>query len=165
MFYTRKFPSSISSSNSFIDNHKSIPHIIGLPTKIYPYLNTEKMTLAFQEMYHTLETAHPGSIVLLHASAFNPSGIEPSLDQWKALAKLFRERKLIAIFDCAGQGLVSGDLNKDIQSIRSFLEEETQVIVTQSLGNSLGIYGEMVGALHVVCKSKEVKVKVVDQIK
>jgi len=116
-------------------------------------------------MYNTLKEVNKRSIVILNASAFNPSGVEPSCEQWRELAKLFQERNLIAIFDCAGQGLVSEDINKDISSIRAFLEEETQFIVAHSLANPLGIYGEMVGALHVVCKSKEIKNKVLDQLK
>ncbi len=123
------------------------------------------MTLAFDEMYNSLNSIEIGGIVIFNASAFNPTGLSPSFEQWRQLAKLIKHKRLVSIFDCSGQGLVSGDLENDILSIKAFVEEAVQIIVVQDLGKTLGMYGETVGALHVVCQSKEIKNKVVDQLK
>jgi len=37
-------------------------------------------------MTETLKAARAGSVVLLHACAHNPTGVDPTLDQWKQLA-------------------------------------------------------------------------------
>lgn len=113
-------------------------------------------------MCQTLETANEKSIVLLTPSAYNLSGIEPSLEQWKQLASLFKRKRLFAVFDCVAQGIVS---EKDNKSIHAFLDEGVQVAICQSLATCMGMYGEMIGALHVVCKSKNIKDKVLEQLK
>ena len=44
-----------------------------------------------------------GSVVLLHACAHNPTGVDPSTAQWKELSALFKEKKLFPFFDMAYQ--------------------------------------------------------------
>jgi len=116
-------------------------------------------------MHQTLEAADEGSIVLLNTCSYNISGVEPSEAQWKELALLIQKRKLFAVFDCAAQGIASGEIQIDIRSIKIFLDEGIQVAICQSLATCLGMYGEMIGALHVVCKSKEIKNTVQEQLK
>jgi len=117
-------------------------------------------------MCQTLEAADEKSIVLLTQSAYNIAGIEPSLEQWRQLASLFKRKRLFAVFDCVAQGIVSGgELQKDNKSIHVFLDEGVQAAICQSLATCLGMYGEMIGALHVVCKSKNIKDKVLEQLK
>ena len=64
-------------------------------------------------MLADLKNATPGSIVLLHSCAHNPSGVDPTLDQWKKIAEVCHENKLYPYFDSAYQGFVSGNLDKD----------------------------------------------------
>ncbi len=116
-------------------------------------------------MYKTLEGAKAGSIVLLHVCAHNPTGVDPTADQWRALAKLFKKNKLFPFFDSAYQGFASGDLKKDTQSIHIFLEEGLQMIIAQSFAKNMGLYGERIGALHFVCTSKDVVTKVLSQVR
>jgi len=116
-------------------------------------------------MYKALEAAKPGSIVLLHVCAHNPTGVDPTEEQWRALAKLFKRNKLFPFFDSAYQGFATGDLKRDAQSIHIFLEEGLQMLIAQSLAKNMGLYGERVGALHIVCKSKTVAEKVLSQIR
>ena len=136
-----------------------------MKTKTYSFFDAKKKSVDFQEICKSLKAASTGSIVVLPSSAYNPAGVEPSGDQWRAIAKMFKEKGLFVLFDSVGQGLVSGDIKKDNLSIQTFLEEEVQVVVCQSLSSSLGIYGEKVGFLHVVCGSKEVAGKVLEQLK
>lgn len=62
-------------------------------------------------MIDDLRNATAGSVVLLHTCAHNPTGVDPTLDQWKIIAEVCRERQLYPFFDTAYQGFVSGNLD------------------------------------------------------
>ena len=49
--------------------------------------------------------------------AHNPSGVDPTQEQWKKIADLCESKKAIPIFDTAYQGYASGDLDKDAFSV------------------------------------------------
>ena len=72
-------------------------------------------------MTESLETCPPGSIILLHACAHNPTGCDPTEDQWKKIAQICLRRNLLPFFDSAYQGFASGDFEKDAFSIRYFI--------------------------------------------
>lgn len=40
---------------------------------------------------------------LLHACAHNPTGVDPTQDQWAELSKLMKSKSHTAFFDCAYQ--------------------------------------------------------------
>lgn len=50
-----------------------------------------------------VKAAEDESIFLLHACAHNPTGVDPSQEQWKELSQLMKAKKHIAFFDCAYQ--------------------------------------------------------------
>jgi aspartate aminotransferase len=72
-------------------------------------------------MIADLRSAAPGATVLLHSCAHNPTGVDPTLDQWKQIAAVVKERALYCFFDSAYQGFVSGDLDKDGEGLRYFI--------------------------------------------
>ena len=74
-------------------------------------------------MIEDLANATPGSIVLLHSCAHNPTGVDPTLEQWKIIAEVCKANKLYPYFDSAYQGFVSGSLDKDGLGLRSFLDQ------------------------------------------
>lgn len=57
-------------------------------------------------MCRVLSKAPPGSSVLLHACAHNPTGVDPTPDQWHELSKLFSAHRLFPMFDMAYQARV-----------------------------------------------------------
>jgi aspartate aminotransferase len=101
-----------------------------------------------------LNKSAEGNIVLMHACAHNPTGVDPTFEEWKKIAEVIRARKLIPYFDSAYQGFASGDLIKDILPVRYFAEQGFTMLVSQSFAKNMGLYGERVGALHVVTKDK-----------
>ena len=105
------------------------------------------------------------SVILLHACAHNPTGVDPSPDQWKKIAEVFKKKNHYPFFDNAYQGFASGDLNKDAFSIRYFVEQGFQMIVTQSYSKTMGLYGERAGALHVLCESDKTAENVMSQLR
>jgi hypothetical protein len=71
-------------------------------------------------MVSDLKAADEGSVVLLHACAHNPTGVDPTKDQWKVISEVISERKLLPFFDSAYQGFASGSLEDDAYAIRLF---------------------------------------------
>ena len=103
-------------------------------------------------------------MVLLHACAHNPTGVDPSEDEWVEISKLFKEEKnLFPFLDSAYQGFAGGDCDKDAFALRMFKEEEmgTPWRWHQSFAKNMGLYGHRVGTLSMVCASKEEEAKVV----
>ena len=92
------------------------------------------------------------SIILLHACAHNPTGVDPTQEQWKELSDIIKERKLYVYFDMAYQGFASGDVDYDAFAIRHFLAEGHNICLSQSYAKNMGLYGERAGAFTVVCQ-------------
>ncbi|KAK9448064.1 pyridoxal phosphate-dependent transferase [Limtongia smithiae] len=155
---------SVYISSPTWPNHKQIFANVGIPVKEYPYWDAATLGLDLTGFLATLEAADPGSIILLHACAHNPTGVDPTPDQWKTIAEVMIRRNLFAFFDCAYQGFASGDLDKDAWAVRYFLSLGVELLVCQSFAKNFGLYGERAGALHVVSSSADVSVAVKSQL-
>lgn len=105
-------------------------------------------------MVKFLENGVAGSVVLLHACAHNPTGVDPTEAEWKRIAAAMKKNSLIPFFDSAYQGFASGNLQKDAWPIRHFIDEGFQVLISQSFAKNIGLYGERAGALHVITHDK-----------
>lgn len=116
-------------------------------------------------MVADIKAAPKGSMFLLHACAHNPTGVDPTPDQWKAIEAAVREGEHYAFFDMAYQGFASGDTNKDAFALRYFVEKGHTPCLAQSFAKNMGLYGERAGAFSVVTESAEEKKRVDSQIK
>jgi aspartate aminotransferase len=76
-----------------------------------------------------------------------------------------KKNELIPFFDTAYQGFASGCLERDAFAIRHFVEKGFQMFVSQSYAKNMGLYGERVGALHVVCLNAKTAGIVLSQLK
>ncbi len=101
-------------------------------------------------MLSTISSAPEGSIILLHACAHNPTGVDPTRDQWKKIAEAVRSKSHFPFFDCAYQGFASGDLENDAWAIRYFVEQGFELCIAQSFAKNFGLYGERAGCFHFV---------------
>ncbi|CAP34176.1 Protein CBR-GOT-1.3 [Caenorhabditis briggsae] len=120
--------------------------------RTYHYCDVERKALDIENMLQDLQEASEKSVFLLHASAHAPSGINPSMEQWKVIAKVVNQRKLFPFFYLDQQGLASGDLEKDSWPIRYFVDQGLELFVAQSFSKIFGLYSETVGNLIVVVK-------------
>ena len=94
-----------------------------------------------------LSAAPEGSVFVLHTVAHNPTGVDPTPEQWKKIADVCEERKAVIVFDTAYQGYASGDLAKDAWALRYFANERgMELMVTQSYSKNFGLYGERIGS-------------------
>jgi aspartate aminotransferase len=112
-----------------------------------------------------IEAAPDGSVILLHGCAHNPTGIDPTKEQWSEIATLIEKKGHMAFFDVAYQGFASGSLDEDAYAPRYFASRGLEFMVAQSYSKNLGLYAERVGALNVVTKDSETAGRVLSQLK
>ncbi len=146
-------------------NHRNIAALAGVSWESYRYFDPETVGLDFQGMIEDIKNAPEGSVIMLHGCAHNPTGIDPTKDQWAAVADALQAKGHVAFFDVAYQGFATGDLDEDAYAPRLFVDRGIPTIVAQSYSKNLGLYGERVGALSVVCASKEEAGRVLSQLK
>src|SRR5690606_40940971 len=80
----------------------------GLTVEPYPYLGGSGQQLDLEGMLGALASAAPGDVVCLHACCHNPSGIDPSAEQWQQIVELLKQRQLLPLIDFAYQGFGQG---------------------------------------------------------
>ncbi|CAG9954425.1 unnamed protein product [Clonostachys rosea f. rosea IK726] len=134
-------------------NHHVIWESTGITPRTYPYYNNEDCTLNFTAMIDVLEKeSQPGDAILLHACAHNPTGLDPTQEQWVAIAELCSRKQLFPVLDNAYQGFASGDPVQDSWAIRHFYNHQPpmEMCVAQSFSKSFGLYGQRAGAFHLI---------------
>ena len=136
-------------------NHTAIFKNSNMEVATYPYYFPETRGFDFEGMMRAIPEMEPGSVILLHACAHNPTGVDPTEEQWVKIVAAIKERGLLPLIDNAYQGYASGDLEKDNFATRLFDESGMEFVLTQSFAKNFGLYGERVGMLHFVCTSKE----------
>jgi len=156
---------TIYYSNPTWGNHLAIFTAAGLPSAKYRYWDAAGRCLNLSGMLADLRAAPSGSVVLLHACAHNPTGVDPTRDQWKQIAAVCKEKNHLPFFDCAYQGFASGSLENDAWALRYFVSEGFELLCAQSFAKNLGLYNERVGTLSVVCSSSQQAVAVLSQVK
>lgn len=134
--------------------HAPIFTAAGLEPVEYRYYKAGSAGLDWPAMLASLEAVEPGDAVLLHGCCHNPTGADPSLEQWKALAELLAQRRAIAFFDIAYAGLGRG-WNEDLEGFRVVIEALDEAIVAVSGSKSFGLYRERVGALFFAGRNPE----------
>jgi len=155
-FINKFFPGrTIFLSDPTWGNHRSVFSESGIKVATYRYFNPNTLGLDYQGMIEDLKNAPPGSFIVLHACAHNPTGVDPTPEQWKGIAEVIRAHKLFPFFDCAYQGFASGSLEKDRGAIELFAAMGFEMFVAQSYAKNFGMYGERVGCFHVLCEKAE----------
>jgi aspartate aminotransferase len=162
----RYFPSSkVLISSPTWGNHKNIFNDSRVPWSEYRYYDPKTVGLDFDGMISDIKEAPEGSFVLLHGCAHNPTGIDPSPEQWEKIADVIQEKSHIPFFDVAYQGFASGSLDTDASSVRLFAARGMELLVAQSYSKNLGLYAERIGAINAVCSSSDVAQRVKSQLK
>jgi len=169
-FIKHYFPNaSIWLSDPSWENHAAIFSGSGLKLNYYPYYSANSAdNLCFAETLHTISTIPQGDVILLHASCHNPTGTDWSRTQWEELIALINQRGLIVFFDMAYQGFGEG-IEDDAWSVRALSQASrnygTAVFLAHSFSKNFSLYGERVGALHVVCPNETTANNVLGQLK
>jgi len=145
-------------------NHFSILAHSNLKVAKYRYWNPDTCGLHIHGLLDDLKNAQERDVVLLHACAHNPTGVDPNLEQWEEIANVCAEKKLLPFFDIAYQGFASGDLDKDAAAVRLFVNKGFELLCAQSFAKNFGLYSERIGCASIICDSPNVKKAVQTQL-
>lgn len=142
-------------------NHKAIFKSVGLDVDDYRYHDAATKKYDLEGMMEDLAAVPAGSVVVLHACCHNPTGVDPSPDDWKKIGELLNRRGLIPFLDMAYQGFGEG-LEPDATAVRLIATSCVPTFVAASFSKSFSLYGERVGALFVLTESLE-QAKLLDE--
>ncbi|KAH0448253.1 hypothetical protein IEQ34_022053 [Dendrobium chrysotoxum] len=145
-------------------NHHNIWRDAHVPQRTFHYYHPETRGLDFAAMMDDIKNAPNGSFFLLHACAHNPTGVDPSEDQWREISHQFKVKNHFPFFDMAYQGFASGDPERDAKAIRIFLEDGHMIGCAQSFAKNMGLYGQRVGCLSILCENEIQAVAVKSQL-
>jgi aspartate/tyrosine/aromatic aminotransferase len=135
-------------------NHPNIFKTAGLAVETYPYFDAAANTLAFDAMLAALQQIPEGDVVLLHGSCHNPTGVDPTPEQWTKIAEVLKARKLVPLVDFAYQGLGTG-IREDAHGVLTLCAAGLEMLIASSFSKNFGLYNERVGALTLVSASPE----------
>lgn len=135
-------------------NHKGIFGAAGFELVDYPYYNQDTKSIDFDQMLNCLKKIPAGDVVLFHACCHNPSGVDPTSEQWQAIVKAAADQGWIPFLDFAYQGFSSG-VEADRYPVELMAEARTDFLVASSFSKNFGLYNERTGALTVTCPSAE----------
>eukprot|EP01126_Amoeba_proteus_P008441 TRINITY_DN1311_c0_g1_i16.p2 TRINITY_DN1311_c0_g1~~TRINITY_DN1311_c0_g1_i16.p2 ORF type:complete len:124 (+),score=20.83 TRINITY_DN1311_c0_g1_i16:727-1098(+) len=119
----------------------SICQDAGLKYENYAYYDESTRGLDFDKLIGSLLEIPDGSVILLHAVAHNPTGVDPSPEQWRGIADVIAQKSHVTFFDLAYQGFASGDLDKDAFAVRLWNQLGLSFFVAQSFAKNFGLYG------------------------
>jgi aspartate aminotransferase len=145
-------------------NHNKVFAAAGLEVVSYPYYDAATRGLDFEGMRSALAKLGPDDVVLLHGCCHNPTGVDPTAEQWASLAEVWRERGFLAVFDLAYQGFGQG-LDEDVVAVRAFAERGEELLVCSSYSKNFGLYNERVGALTLVAANEDVAERAFSHLK
>ncbi|KAL3863895.1 hypothetical protein ACJMK2_005622 [Sinanodonta woodiana] len=160
----KKCDNVIMSSPTW-ENHRMIFKNCGFGNiKQHRYWNAETKGLDLDGMLEDIKAMPDESVVLLHACAHNPTGVDPTQEQWKKIADVCEQKKAYVLMDIAYQGFTSGDIEKDSWAVRYFVNRGFELFASQSFSKNFGLYNERIGNLCIVTKDTESKMRVKSQI-
>jgi aspartate/tyrosine/aromatic aminotransferase len=145
-------------------NHPQIFAAAGVPTKSYAYFDAATNSLAWEQCLAAIRQIAAGDVIMLHGCCHNPTGIDPTPEQWKQLASLIYERGLLPFLDFAYQGFAEG-IDEDAVGMRTFAQPGKELIICSSFSKNFGLYCERVGALTIVGADKKTADTVQSQVK
>jgi aspartate/tyrosine/aromatic aminotransferase len=154
-FLKQKLPgASIWVSKPTWANHPKVFEAADRQIETYQYIDASGTSLDFGAMLESLKQIPAGDVVLLHGCCHNPTGIDPTQDQWQQIADVVHQRKLLPLIDFAYQGFGQG-IDEDAVGLRSVVRPGTEAIVCSSFSKNFGLYSERIGALTLIAGSAD----------
>ena len=146
------------------ENHRALFTNAGFPVETYAYYDAANRGVRFDAMLADLNAAAAGTVVVLHACCHNPTGYDISPAQWEQVISACKAKGLVPFLDMAYQGFGDG-IAEDGAVVQQFIAAGLDFLVATSFSKSFSLYGERVGALSVVCASKDEAARVLSQLK
>jgi aromatic-amino-acid transaminase len=146
------------------ENHRALFEAAGFKVGTYPYYDAATRGLRFDAMLSALQAMPAGSIVVLHSCCHNPTGVDPTQEQWRKILEAVQSRGLVPYLDLAYQGFAQG-IVEDAYAPRLFAAAMSPIFLSSSFSKSLSLYGERVGAFSLVAGSAEEAARALSNIK
>jgi len=163
-FINANFPkATLWMSEPTWPNHGNIFDAARVPTKGYAYFDKSSNALDFEPMLAAIKKMPPGDVILLHGCCHNPTGIDPTPEQWKQIADAVYGQGLFPLLDFAYQGFAEG-IEEDAAGLRTFCQPGAELMVCSSFSKNFGLYRERVGALSIVCPEADMVGAVQSQV-
>jgi aromatic-amino-acid transaminase len=164
--FLRKFSptAQVYISDPSWENHRALFEAAGFTVNTYAYYDAATHGLDFARMRASVDAMTPGTIVVLHACCHNPTGVDPTPEQWDDILAAVRARGLVPFLDIAYQGFGDG-IDADGVVVRKFAATPGPLFISNSFSKSFSLYGERVGALTVVTADKDEAARVLSQLK
>ena len=128
--------------------HANVLDVIGMEALTYDHLG-EDGRANMAGLMARVEAAGPGDALLIHGCCHNPSGADPSADDWVTLAEALERRGVIPLIDLAYHGLGRG-LDEDLVGVRTVLAQVPEAMIAYSCDKNFGLYRERTGALFTI---------------
>lgn len=135
-------------------NHVPLLSSAGLKLERYPYFDARTGKVRFEAMLERLDALPAGDVVLLHGCCHNPTGADLSLEQWRKVADVLLQRRLLPYVDIAYQGLGEG-IDADAGGARLIAATVPEALIAVSCSKNFGLYRERVGLLMVLTESEQ----------
>lgn len=134
-------------------NHVSLFRKGGLTVHAYAYYDRTTGEIDRARMLADIEALPAGSLVLLQVCCHNPTGMDLTHEDWRAVLEVIRRRDHLAFLDMAYQGFAEG-LEADAWPVRLFADSGLDFMLAVSLSKGFSLYGERVGTLTFVAGSR-----------
>jgi aspartate/tyrosine/aromatic aminotransferase len=145
-------------------NHNQIFKAAGMPLESYPYYDADAKKLDFEALMKALSAVPEGHVVLLHGCCHNPTGMDPTAEEWEQMASVLKARGLIPLVDFAYQGLARG-IDEDAEGVRILAKSCPEMLVVSSFSKNFGLYRERTGAMTIVGSDAETAQKALSHAK
>ncbi|TRX75956.1 amino acid aminotransferase [Pseudomonas mangiferae] len=164
-FLKRLCPDAVVAiSDPSWENHRALFEAAGFEVRNYRYYDATSHGVNRSGLLDDLNALPAGSIVVLHACCHNPTGVDLTPDDWRAVLDVVRARGHIPFLDMAYQGFGDG-IEEDAAAVRLFADSGLPFLASSSFSKSFSLYGERVGALSLVTGSREESGRVLSQVK
>lgn len=145
-------------------NHGPVFAAAGIGHQTYPWYSASSHSFDFDAAIAAIAQIPAGDSILLHGCCHNPTGCDPTLEQWKKIAAVVSQRGLLPIMDFAYQGFAN-DLETDALGLREILKVCPEVVVCSSFSKNFGLYRERAGAVTFVTDKAETTDRLASQLK
>ncbi len=145
-------------------NHPKVFEASGLEVRNYPYFDASTNGLDLESLLSALRGIPPGDVVLLHGCCHNPTGVDPTPEQWDRIGAVLGERQIIPLVDFAYQGMGDG-LRQDAAGLLQMCRFAGELLVASSFSKNFGLYNERIGALTLIAPTAPATAKALSHLK
>ena len=146
-------------------NHRQVFAAEAVPMETYRYLTEDRRSFDLSGMVDDLQKrCEPGDAILLHGCCHNPTGMDPTPEEWTEIARVLAAKRLLPIVDLAYQGFGRG-LQEDLFGLHAILKENPEAIVCSSYSKNFSLYSERVGGISLVAADAGAATAAMSQLK